>query len=211
MKTTALLINYADISKKSIVSQLQNVLKAEKAKELCNLEIDNKIDDKRNELACIESDYERYFNKLYFVKTLDENSAVWKKYVEMLHKTDNIGDISFTRKVEMMLAYPMLLIIFDKIDKLSDSELFMVADAAGELDFEDFSFYIAIIGDSMVASSIVNSGFDFKEQNKIAKKIMDTMDEMNCEYVDADNFNMLKEAGLQAINEYSNNKHNKML
>ena len=197
------LLNHNDTTKDGIYNQLKNILTMNKIKELNNLKINDSIDDKETELECIEDDYARYYEKLEFVKKLDDK---WSKYIEMLFKTDNIDDISTTRKIEMMLSYPILFSYFEKIDILSDKELFMIADVAGELDIDDYTFYIQIISDPSVTSSIANSGLDYKEQNKLAKQVMNSMDEFGCEYIgDSEHYAMV-ENSLNIVSSYVGSK-----
>ena len=193
----AKIIDWDKLEQKSLCEQLKDKICNQKNIEKLYIKENYELEDMEEEFEYLEEDYNLYNEKLEFINKLNQNNH------HILLKIDLLDNISEKQKILMMLSYGVLVDYFKKINERTDEEIFMLSACSSNLDLEDYTYYIGILSDKNVSNLIVAKSTDLCEQVKIARNVMDSQDEFPYDYIDADNYDILVNNGIDIINNYN--------
>lgn len=191
------LIDWDKLNEKSIYNQMKAKLDNQKNIEKLYIQENYEAEDMEEEFEYLEEDYNLYNMKLEFINKLNERNNI-----DILLKMDSLDNLSEKQRMLMMISYGVLVDYFKKINERTDEEIFMLSSCSSDLDLEDYTYYVGILSDKNVASSVVSKSMNLGEQVKIARAVMDSQDEFPYDYIDADNYDELVENGITVVNNY---------
>jgi len=191
------IIDWNIIEKVSVNEQLKDYLKKQKELDILKIQKDND-EDFLNNIEELFQEYKLYSQKLEFMSKLNDNEQAMK----MILKIDCLNSVKEKQKMKMILSYGVLVDYFKKINERTDEEIFMLSACSSVLDLEDYAYYIGILSDESIASSIINKTEDINEQVCIAFRIMDSQDELLYDFIDEDNYEELLDNANNTINNY---------
>lgn len=195
------IIDWNIIEKVSVNEQLKDYLKKQKELDILKIQKDND-EDFLNNIEELFQEYKLYSQKLEFMSKLNDNEQAMK----MILKMDCLNSVKEKQKMKMMLSYGVLVDYFKKINERTDEEIFMLSACSSVLDLEDYTYYIGILSDESIASSIINKTEDINEQVNIAFRVMDSQDELLYDFIDEDNYEELLDNATNTINNYRINR-----
>ena len=167
------IIDWNIIEKVSVNEQLKDYLKKQKELDILKIQKDND-EDFLNNIEKLFQEYKLYSQKIEFMSKLNDNEQAMK----MILKIDCLNSVKEKQKMKMILSYGVLVDYFKKINERTDEEIFMLSACSSVLDLEDYTYYIGILSDESIASSIINKTEDINEQVDIAFRVMDSQDEL---------------------------------
>lgn len=145
--------------------------------------------------------YNDYYDKLEYVKQMDENDPMWITYTNLLMLIKS----SVTNKpvlLETLLSAAPVLKLFRESPNLSDDNLLMVSFCTRQKELADYSFYLVILAEEDVATRITNKSSNLDDQFDIAEAVMEYLDDTGEDCIHAEDFEKYKNGCLEVIDTF---------
>ena len=162
----------------SSFEELHNIIKdfidKQKKEDILIMESDYYTEDDVDELA---NEYDIYYDKLKYIKTLEDDKKNANEHLEMFFQIDNLNYLSRKEKMKNIFSYIVLVQKLESFDKYTFDQLLLLSTSLNLTAADEYEYYLYIFKNKNVLDSIMLVEEGLFRRNILAKNIIKEIDE----------------------------------